>query len=534
MVSTASLPTGEIAEGGRAHAHSRRRSDPGSWIDHLLALLVAASVLVVHNVSYMLNHPFWVDEAWVADSTRVPLGLLPWITSSTPLGWTALLRLFPAGGGQDMRLLPLGFTALTGALGYYVGRELPLPRYLGGLLTGAAVVLVPAMLLRDDLKQYTAEACVSVGIMLLLARVERHWTRGRLVALVALATGGLLLTNSTVFVGIAATAALVLAAVVRRDGRQIRQSLSAFGATLLLSGLLYNLLDRRHAIPGLTAYWDGYYVPRNEGLGGAWSFVDGHFVGLAPYMGTRWVLINVGLALVAIVGMVRLRRVAIAAVLPFTLVLVVVASVARLYPFGDLRTSTFWLVLVALYMAIGLGCLVRIVATWNRPVAFALTVVLLAVSVLAVHPYLRFHPIPDEDVRSQIAYVNLHRRPGDIVILDYSASWGFAYYDQQLTPDFEHFDLATTGFLPTYPTVPWLVQMSNRNPADVVSAVSRAKAKLQQEGGHPTGRIWIIRSHLMPPEADAWSQILAGQQVQVLDVGPEPLLLYRPTVVGAP
>jgi hypothetical protein len=133
-------------------------------------------VLLAHDVGYMLRHPFWVDEAWVALSTRARIGLVPWLTSTTPVGWTLLLRLVPGGADQRFRLVELGFTALAVLAGYYLGRELGMVRYLGGPLLGAVVLFAPAMLVRDDLKQYTAEAFASLALLLLVARIENHWT----------------------------------------------------------------------------------------------------------------------------------------------------------------------------------------------------------------------------------------------------------------------------------------------------------------------------------------------------------------------
>src|ERR1700677_2711491 len=60
-----------------------------------LGVAVAACVLLVHDVAYLLQVPYWLDEAWVADSTRVSVGHLLDVTSATPVGWTFLLRLVP-------------------------------------------------------------------------------------------------------------------------------------------------------------------------------------------------------------------------------------------------------------------------------------------------------------------------------------------------------------------------------------------------------------------------------------------------------
>ena len=41
------------------------------------------------------------------------------------------------------------------------------------------------------------------------------------------------------------------------------------------------------------------------------------------------------------------------------------------------------------------------------------------------------------------------------------------------------------------------------------------------------GTIWIIRSHQTRLEVRTWRHLLAGQPVQVIRVGHDPVLLYR-------
>jgi hypothetical protein len=86
-----------------------------------------AATLLVHDVGYLLSRPFWNDEAWVAVTTRYPLGALPATTSSTPIGWSFLLRLMIFGGQQRLRLLPLLFAALCIPAAYCLVRRLPWP-----------------------------------------------------------------------------------------------------------------------------------------------------------------------------------------------------------------------------------------------------------------------------------------------------------------------------------------------------------------------------------------------------------------------
>jgi hypothetical protein len=210
---------------------------------------------------------------------------------------------------------------------------------------------------------------------------------------------------------------------------------------------------------------------------------------------------------------------------PLVGMMVLVASWLRRYPFGDVRTSTFWLVLCSAVAAIGLADVVDRMSHRVLPSASIVLVALTAACWIgATNPYIRDHPIQNEDVRSQVDYLNRHLRPGDTVILSYKASFGFAYYDTRLTPTFERYRALENSFIPEFPTVPWLVQMKNRTPADVAASLSAAKRLADRPGGN--GRIWIVRSHLFAAERTAWQTDLAGDEVQVIPVGSEPLLLY--------
>ena len=115
-----SRPGGGDAAGPRhATGYQRQRLQPWQLArarltaEHLWVLLLGLGVLAVHDVSYMLSQPFWNDEAWVALTTRFPLSQLPQTTSSTPIGWSLLLRLVTVHGGETARLLPLAFAALA-------------------------------------------------------------------------------------------------------------------------------------------------------------------------------------------------------------------------------------------------------------------------------------------------------------------------------------------------------------------------------------------------------------------------------------
>jgi hypothetical protein len=78
----------------------------------VVALGLTVLAVALRDPRYLLTRSFWLDEGWVVDSVRAPLHQLDLLTSSTPIGWTLLLRLVPpVGGPERYRLLPLASAA---------------------------------------------------------------------------------------------------------------------------------------------------------------------------------------------------------------------------------------------------------------------------------------------------------------------------------------------------------------------------------------------------------------------------------------
>ena len=93
-----------------------------SRVEGLVAVGLAALAVAIRAPGYLLSRSFWLDEGWVVDSVRAPLHQLELLTSSTPIGWTLLLRLVPpVGGPERYRLLPLAFAALTALAAWRLG-----------------------------------------------------------------------------------------------------------------------------------------------------------------------------------------------------------------------------------------------------------------------------------------------------------------------------------------------------------------------------------------------------------------------------
>jgi hypothetical protein len=493
-------------------------------IDICLAVAVGLCVLAVHDVPYLLRHSFWVDEAWVAETVRARIGLTPSLASSTPLGWTFLLRLVPFGGPERLRLVPLGFAALAAATGYLFGRELRLTPFVTGILTGAAALLSPAMLVRDDLKQYTAEAFACLVLWLLIARIENEWRLRRLITIAATASVGMLFANTVIFVGVAAMASLALECLVTRHYRRLAEVAAASAGMLVVSLAIYLTLVRPQITHNLVTYWAPFYMPTRS-ASAALSFVNLELHRLAPYMGFPLV-VDAVLALAGIAALIWLRRFALAAMFPIMLAIAIAASAAREYPFGDLRTSTFWLVMVPVLMAVGVAAAGRLAARIDRRAPLVVAAVALAVWVPVTDTYIRSHPIPNEDVHSEVTYLDAHFRPGDVVIVSYGASFGFAYYYPQ-APSFPVGD-GPNGHVVAYPQLPWMVVSTARRAVDIANALAAARAKIAAESAGARGRIWIVRSHQTRTEIRAWRRDLAGDRLRTIHVGPDPILELPP------
>lgn len=489
-------------------------------VDLVLAVAAGVLALVAHDVGYMMHHPFWVDEAWVADSVRANLGSLPMVTSSTPFGWTLLLQPFRLIGDQGLRLLPLLFTVLTSVTAYFLGRELRLDRYRTGVLMAVSVTLLPAMLVRDDLKQYTAEAFMALLIFYMLARLGNGWSL-RLLGSIAVAGGfGILIANTAVIVGSAVIGGLLIENLVRRDWPRVLR-VSAAGAAMLAAALaLYWIIDRPDVNPALKSYWKGSYLPRSPGK--FVSTLHHSLARLAPYAGFRSLILDAVLIVGGIVALVALRRFAMAAVLPLILAANIVGSLARFYPFGDLRTSTYWLVFVPVLASVAVAAVARLLTRVDPRLPATVIVLAGALWAITSHSYFRGHPLPREDVRSQASYVASHYRPGDSILVGLGGSWGFAYYYDRADPSFTRNPTTANGFSPTYPDAPWITVLRGRTPADVERGIATAQAAQQD------GRIWVVLSHISSAEAASWSTYLDSPGCRVIPVGAEPLGLCRP------
>lgn len=489
-------------------------------VDAVLSVLLAAGVLVVHDVGYLLRVPYWTDEAWVALTTRFPLGELPSVTCAAPVGFTALLRLAP-DAGQRLRLVPLGFAALSVVAAYALAREAgwgrPRLGALAGVLAGTAVLLSRSSLVRDDLKQFTADAFFALLLLALTARLEASWTRRRLAVLGGTTVIGMLFSAPAGFVGAAVFLSLALTSV-RRSRRERLQEVLVAGA-VTAAGLIavFAVFYVPTLSPGLTDYWRASYPPVGDPSALA-TFLHTQLLSAVWYVGLGPWYVLLPLLVAGLLWMARAGRPAVSTAVVVLLLEMFALGAAHKYPFLDLRTSHFLLSVVGAVAAVGVVGLL----SWSPvrpPVALVLGVLLVAAFVLNVHSLVRAHPIPPEDVRVQTEYVAAQRAPADVVLVNSSSIFGFSYYWPD-TPRREPSDVTLQHYVPAYPASARIVMADDFSSSAVSSAVRRA---VDLAGGG--GRVWLVLDHLHPGEREGYFRGLRDAGGRITEVHGAGLLL---------
>jgi hypothetical protein len=518
---------------GRARLLALVRS--GLVAECLLVLALGLSVLAVHDVGYLLRQPFWNDEAWVAVTTRFPLNALAAITSSTPIGWTLLVRAFTVPGSESARLLPLAFAAAAVVGGYWLARGLGWRSRsvaaLAGILAAAGALLAPAMLLRDDLKQYTADACMALLILGITSRLERDWSRRGLAALSVAVWGGMLLSDAAAFAGIAAFVALFLVQAARRAWRRLAETTISGAGTAAAMLAVYEAFDARAASAlGSSAYWAGYYLTLRRDLGADFTWVVARFESMRSDfdLGPAWLAIP--LVIAGLITIFRLGRPATALAAAALVPEMLFVSAAKIYPFGDLRTSTWLVVVIVVLAAIGVAGICNCLrALLRRQGVAALAVSLVAVAALTgfgwgARTYVRGHPIPTEDIRQQTSYVAAHADADDVILVNMNSNWGFAYYWPRGQPARRASSMVRQGYLAYFPGQPRIVVAPGRDLSGVTTAVRQALARIQPRS---CARIWLVRTHVDAAEQVAWQTALASVHLTPVAVGDDGLSVLQ-------
>jgi hypothetical protein len=488
------------------------------WVDVVLVVALLPVALVARRPGYLFSHSFFLDEGWVADSVRAPLAQVRLLTSQTPIGWTLLLRLVPdVGPPERLRALPLLLGVLSVVPAYLLGRRLG---RVAAVAAGLAAAVAPTALANHSLKQFSADVVVVLTLLWLTARVERGWSLGRLLTLGAACVPAMLLSHATAFVSAAALGALALRALAQRRWRRLAWLAGLGAGVAAAEAAIYVAFVAPANNPAMARSWAAHMVPGldgglpgAEGLGRAAEFLGARgadalgSVGFGPWP----------LALAAVVaGLVALWRSGLPAVAVAVVLIaaeLLAAALTGRYPFLDPRTSLFFTTLLTVCGALGVAAVVGWSARRLVTVPLGVALTLGAAVLLAQGAYAgAMQPLPFNTLRQQVDHVLAHRRPGDVVVVGWAASFSFAYY----WPDRPTFVPTTVPtallFQVRYPDRDDLVLIRRNRPDLVFGAVREAAARSS------SGRVWLVAA-----ESGDGSPALVGSMDEVGRVTRRPL-----------
>lgn len=439
------LPADADADADAAARARRRRSAIG------FALVLGALLRIAQ---YAVNRSLWLDEGLLVSNflDRSWAGLLEPLHrgQTAPLGFLALEKLAVAALGRSelaLRLVPLLGGLATLALLPRVAR-----RYLSRPAVPVAVAIVALapflVYYSSEVKQYALDALASVVVLGLAARLARR-PRDRRAALAfgVVGVAAVWLSQPVVFM-LAGTGAVLGLRALRRGDRRAVAGLAALAAAWGASFAGSYLVSRHQVVDPvfMRSFWaDGFMpLPPRSAAELAWlprmllrmfrEPMGTIGAGGTPAARAVNALGTVACAAAFVAGCLWMRRRAPLrlALLLAPMGLALLASAARVYPFGSGTFTTggrvlIWLIpSVACVAAEGTVAIRRRLRERRGAAAFAGVVALIllpsaAYAALSV-PHLR------SEVKPLLDFAAERRQPGDVMYVVYSGQAVFEYY----------------------------------------------------------------------------------------------------------
>ena len=421
------------------------------WVRrHEWSLLVAVAVVgAVARSGGFSSGTLYRDDAWVALTTRVPLGTAARMVVTTPgfvlaervwIGW------FPHTVWLDQ--LPTFLASVAGVV--VVGR---LARWWG-LSAPASLVAagIVALALSDvqyatRVKPYAFDLLGACLVLWLAERVRRDGPRGAVsLAIASVAVCAFSLTPVPLVVGI--WVALGVEAMARRT---LSVRLVAAGAATALGLVALWLAVRGGISPRLRSSWDGYYLVVTSPHAFAHSartIVDGLVAGVGvttPSLGLHGLgtLDRVALLALFVVGLAAWRRQLLSLA---ALAAAVVLSIPSLVPLGTGRTDAYLYPAIAMVVAEGATIAWHLARRASRAVAVAVLCGSLAVAgLLGVDRVVHRPGYPGGNFAVVAGVVQRGLAHGDLVVIGGTARWPWSYYDVRHVR-IVHADLYNNGY----------------------------------------------------------------------------------------
>ncbi|HKO00148.1 MAG TPA: glycosyltransferase family 39 protein [Thermoanaerobaculia bacterium] len=336
---------------------AEERDDGMPWfVVASIALLVCAAVIRFHALAQSL----FEDEVWVAQLMQRG-GLRPHTYNTPPLFYAIGRLWFRLRGPSDiaMREPAAFFGVLLGAIPFLA----PLPRLTRFTWSALLLFSSPFIFYSERLKQYTLEAAVGTLLIVLWLRAARDDRTAQWVLFFAVAICSVLTLHTPVFV----VASLGAAALVTKKLRRLPLIAMFFGVGLVAAGAYVAYMAPGPETVKLHGDMTQWFTVTGRWTTSASSFVSNttHWLGQAFNLTPLWWLFAAGLGLLWLAAKRDLPILAMAAVPPL---IAVAGSIARVYPYGEVRLML--MCFPALYLLIA-----DAIAATARRVPLALLVV---------------------------------------------------------------------------------------------------------------------------------------------------------------
>jgi hypothetical protein len=215
----------------------------------------------------------------------------------------------------------------------------------------------------------------------------------------------------------------------------------------------------------------------------------------------------------------------------------VVLGVAHVYPLLDDRTSHFLLVTMAATVGLGIAATAALAGRVLRAARPGLVAAVLGAVAVLVYAganidWYRYDgddprvgaayktPMASEDIRSSVAYVKTHAAAQDVIVLDETARYGFAFYwhpaGMRIAAPYGN----TVGWTVEFDQPTVVITRGTTGPDDMRRALNQALDLAARRGGV---RVWLVRSHVLADELASWQVALRDYRVELVTSGVEPV-----------
>lgn len=402
---------------------------PIFWI--IVSLCIGA---ILRTLMYLSDRCLWIDECMLAlnIATRSWSGLLEpleW-NQGAPLGYLLLVKGITQWAGiSEGSLRSVSFLcSLASLAGFAVlsWRLLPPWAAVGAI---ALYSISPGLVsYAGECKQYACDTVVTVGLLLLAERLQRH---GSWHAMLGMALGGmaaLWFSHPAAFVLAGIGVSFLIQTVHQKQVRRFL-SLALMGLSWMMSFSVLYFLHLRYLAHNdyLQRYWQEHFLPLT-GLGTV-NWLWDHGLGwCAVTVGSSGALVGGGLAIWGGIVLGRTRR-------EWTILVVgvvgaaLVAAAGHRYPLAG-RMVLFLTPLLILLMAAGGWSIWRMCTPQASLIAaFLLVTVLLSAASQSFRECRR--PSRSEEIRPLLEVVRQQWRNGDKVLVLRSALPAFLFYTHE-------------------------------------------------------------------------------------------------------